>query len=133
MVAVVSTALGVWFYASTSKVKVASAFAPEDAQAIRRVVSRECWAEVRKSIAARNFRRVWHYALPILSSRIVSIAGFPGPPGGARVDCRGLLTDSECGFMVFNNTNGWNCDRISFLDASAMRQLRDLQRQYAAE
>jgi len=74
---VVCTALGLWFCTSTSQIKVARAFTSEDVEAIRRVVTQRRWAEVRKSIAARDFRRVWSYALPVLTSRSRVSLGFP--------------------------------------------------------
>jgi hypothetical protein len=104
-----------------------------DIHAIRREVSRERWAEVRKSVAARDFERTWHIALPVLFSRAYSIAGYPGPPGGACVACRGLFSHTECAFMIFNGTNGWKCAQITFLDSSTMKQIREQQRQFAAE
>ena len=132
-VAVALFAISLLLPAPNSHIKVASSFTRTDIHAIRSEVSRKCWAEVRKTVAARDFKRVWHFALPVLFSRAESIAGFPGPPGGARVDCRGLFSDTKCAFMVFNNTNGWKCDRIDFIDAATMQQFRKLQKQYAPQ
>ncbi len=131
--AVVLLVFGLWLCTSSSHIKVAGSFTPKDTHMIRIAVSEKRRAEVCKSIAAHDFKRLWNFALPVWSSRIESISGFPGPPGGARVECRGLLTDTECSFMVFNDTNGWKCDSIDFIDASAMRQIRELQKQYATK
>src|SRR5262245_24064813 len=89
------------FCTSSSHIRIARAFTTEDITAIRGAVSRESWSEARKAIAAYDFKRAWNYALPVLLSRTESIAGFPGPPGGARVDCRGAIFDNQCSFMLF--------------------------------
>lgn len=133
-VIVVLTGLGLWYCTSTSQIKVASTFKAEDVRAIRNEVSARRWAEVRQSISTLNIKRAWSFALPILFSRTESISGFPGPPGGARVQCRSVLFDTECAYMVFNSTNGWKCDSMSFIDASMMREIRQqLQSRCAAE
>jgi len=126
-------ALGLWFCGSDSHVRVASAFSTEDVRAIRRAVSDKCWMEFRKSIAAHNLKRTWNFALPVLLSRTESIAGFPGPPGGAQVACRSVFFDTECSFMIFNTTNGWKCASIEFIDAQALLQIREMQRQFASQ
>jgi hypothetical protein len=75
---------------------------------------------------------VWQLGSPVMFSRVKSIAGFPGPPGGAYVDCRGLLPGTGCSFMLFNSTNGWKCDQMHVTDAATARQIREMLRQYAA-
>ena len=125
--------LGLWYYNSGSQIRVASAFTTEDVRAIRSIVSAKRWEVVRQSIATLNFRQAWNFALPVLFSRTESIAGFPGPPGGACVDCRGVFTDTQCAFMVFNDSNGWKYGSINFIDAQTMRQAREIQKQFAAE
>jgi hypothetical protein len=130
---VVLAILGLRLADSDSHIKIASSITRQDIRAIRSEIARKRWVEVRKIILAHDFRRMWHFALPVLFSRVESIAGFPGPPGGAHVECRGMLADTESCFMVFNNTNGWKCDRMEFIDSSTMRQIRESQKQLAAE
>jgi len=76
---------------------------------------------------------VTQLVLPVTFSRVVSIAGYPGSPGGAYVECRGLVSGTGCSFMLFNGTNGWKLDHMQVTDAATARQIREMQRQYAAE
>ena len=94
-------------------------------RAIRGVVSERRRAELWKSISALNFKRLWNYALPLLVSRTESIAGFPGPPVGASVHCSGVFSDASSSFRVFNTTNGWSSDSISFIDAKTKQRVRE--------
>lgn len=112
-----------WLYAANSRIKVAPAFTQRDVKDIRSAVSKLRQDEVRRSIAAHDLKRLWH-DLPVVLSRLESIAGFPGPPGGAYVVCRGLVPGTWCGFMVFNSTNGWKCDRIDVIDVETAREIR---------
>lgn len=122
-----------WLCAPNSRIKVASAFSQRDVTEIKSLVSKERWSRVRKSIASHDFKGVWQLGSPVMFSRVVSIAGFPGPPGGACVECRGLVPGTGCSFMLFNNTNGWKCDRMSITDVATARHIREMQRQYAAD
>lgn len=119
--------------AANSGIKVASAFTQRDVKEIKSLVSKERWSQARRSVAAHDFKRVCRLASPVIFSRVVSIAGFPGPPGGAYVDCRGLLPGTGCSFTLWNNTNGWKCDPMQFTDVAEARQIREMLRQYAAD
>ena len=123
---------GYWLCAASSRVKVASAFTQRDVTEIRRLVSRQRWSEARTSLATHDFKRLWQLGLPVIFSRVESIAGFPGPPGGAYVQCRGLVSGTGCSFMLFNNTNGWKCAQMSVIDVATARLIREAQRQYVA-
>ena len=122
-----------WLCAANFRIKVASAFTQRDVTEIKSLVSQERWSRVRRSIATYDFKGVWQLSVPVMFSRLESIAGFPGPPGGAYVECRGLLPGTGCTFMLFNNTNGWKCDRMHVIDVATARQIREMQRQYAAD
>ncbi len=117
--------LGLFFADSTSRIKIASGFSTQDVRAIRREVSRMRWEEFRNSVAALDSKRFGQRTLPIVFSWTETIAGSPGPPGGAFVGCRGIFSGTECTFMVSNSTNGWKCRSMGFTDAATMRKVRE--------
>jgi hypothetical protein len=125
--------VGCCLCSANSRIKVAAGFTQPDVTEIRRLVSRKRWGEMRKSIFARDFKRVCRLGLPVIFSRVESIAGFAGPPGGAYVECRGVVPGTGCSFMLFNNTNGWKCDRMDVIDVATARQIRETLRHYAAD
>jgi hypothetical protein len=122
-----------WLCVANPQIKVASAFTQRDVTEIKSLVSKERRSRLRRPIAAHDFKGVWQLGVPVMFSRVASIAGFPGPPGGAYVECRGLVPGTGCTFMLFNNTNGWKCDRMDVTDMATARQIREIQRQYAAD
>lgn len=121
---VVLLVAGLKYWSSGPQIRIASAFTAQDVRAIRSVVGERRRAEIWKSVSTLDFKRLWNYSLPVLFSRTEVIAGFPGPPGGASVQCSGLFSDTRSGFMVFNTTNGWRCDYMYFVDAKSLRRAR---------
>jgi len=98
----------------SSSIKIASAFAPKDVKKIRHAISLKNLQGLGAAVTALNYRRFSTSLRLLCFSRIESIAGYPGPPGGARVEGR-VGRYSTCAYMVFNSTNGWTCQSADLI------------------
>ena len=97
---------------STSSVKVGSAVRTEDLPAIRRAISSKNWRTFGLAARSFNFKGMADSLGRLFHSRILSVAGHSGPPGGVWVEGR-VGPTTPCHYMVFQTTNGWTCDQAS--------------------
>ena len=97
---------------STSSVKVGSAVKTEDLPAIRRAICNKNWRTFGLAIWHLDSKGMADSLGRLFGSRILSVAGHSGPPGGVQVEGRVGATTS-CFYMVFQTTNGWSCDQAN--------------------
>ena len=98
----------------TSNIKIASAFAPTDVKKIRHAISHKNLQGLGAAVTGLNYRRFSTSLRLLCFSRIDSISGYPGPPGGARVEGH-VGRYNTCAYMVFNSTNGWTCQSADLI------------------
>jgi hypothetical protein len=111
------TLLFLWFaitlsIPSTGSVKVGSDVKTEDLPAIRRAISSKNWRTFGVAIRSLDFAGMSDSLRRLFGSRILSVSGHSGPPGGVRVEGR-VGPTSPCFYLVFQNTNGWRCDQAN--------------------
>jgi hypothetical protein len=97
---------------SISSVKVGSAVKTEDIPAIRRAISNKNWRTFGLAARSFDFKGMADSLGRLFHSRILSVSGHSGPPGGVRVEGR-VGPTSPCFYVVFQNTNGWRCDQAN--------------------
>jgi hypothetical protein len=99
---------------STSSVNVGSAVKTEDLPAIRRAISSKNWRSFGLAVRSVDFKAMADSLGRLFHTRILSVAGHSGPPGGVLVQGR-VGPTTACVYMVFQTTNGWTCDQANTL------------------
>ena len=97
---------------SSSSVKVGGEVKAEDLPKIRQAISSKNWRTFGLAVRSLDFRGMADSLGRLFGSRLLSIAGHFGPPGGVRVEGR-IGSATPCFYMVFQTTNGWTCDQAN--------------------
>jgi len=100
----------VWSRPSAGSVKIGSAARTEDLPAIRRAISGKNWRTFGVAVLNLDFNGMADSLGRLFASRVLSVGGHSGPPGGVLVEGR-IGQTIQCFYMVFESTNGWTCDQ----------------------